>query len=182
LAENLRTSRYANGTPIVEFEAAANWDTIYQLTGYVTPAWCYYGQNAANESVYGKLYNGWTANVYDNVCPVGWHVPNDADWLLLADSLGGVSSAGGKMKSTSGWSSPNTGASNSSGFSAVPGGSRDENGNFINIGINGYWLSTTTTLGNTNHNGISLSKDNEILLIGDLGNGSRGYSIRCVKD
>jgi uncharacterized protein (TIGR02145 family) len=80
-----------------------------------------------------------------NVCPSGWHVPTDAQWTLLTDYLGGTYVAGGKMKeaSATSWNSPNTDATNTSLFSALPGGYRDYFGNYYNIGFNGFWWSST---------------------------------------
>ena len=109
-----------------------------------------------NYSTYGVLYN-WTAAMngaasssadpsgVQGICPTGWHLPSDAEWTTLTTYLGGLSVAGGKMKEAgiSHWTSPNTGATNESGFTALPGGYRGDDGRFANIGILGYWWSST---------------------------------------
>lgn len=103
----------------------------YDTTG----SWCY-GNNATNCNTYGRLYNWNTALT---VAPAGWHLPSDEEWTILTSFLGGD---GGAMKSVTGWNSPNTGATNNSGFSGLPGGVNDE-GFFDFIGTNGYWWSST---------------------------------------
>jgi len=88
-----------------------------------------YNNDQNNITIYGYLYDWETAC---NVCPSGWHLPSDAEWTKLTNYLGGEEIAGGKLKATTGWNSPNSGADNSSGFSGLPGGSRDTFG-FFNL-------------------------------------------------
>ncbi len=102
-------------------------------------SWCY-DDNSANCDKYGRLYDWQTAK---SACPIGWHLPTDGEWTVLTNFLGGRKYAGGKMKSTTGWSAPNTGATNQSGFTALPGGDRNYFGGFTDIGLNGYWWSAT---------------------------------------
>jgi uncharacterized protein (TIGR02145 family) len=124
-------------------------------TNYVSinaPYYYVYGNNSSNValaksvlqfSLYGVLYN-WSAAI--NACPVGWHLPSDEEWTVLSDYLGGPNSAGGKLKAngTNYWISPNTGATNETGFTALPGGFLSHNGyDFNYIGIRGYWWSST---------------------------------------
>lgn len=97
-------------------------------------------KSQANYTTYGVLYNWWAALT---ACPSGWHLPSDAEWTTLTNFLGDSSVAGGKMKSTSGWQAPNAGATNSSGFSGLPGGRRDYSGDFNYVGNYGYWWSST---------------------------------------
>ncbi len=101
-----------------------------------------YGNNAANGNTYGRLYS-WSAAM--TAAPAGWHLPTDEDWTALTTFLGGVKVAGGVMKSTSSWTSPNTGATNSSGFSALPGGYGGPFDFFAEIGTSGYWWSSSDT-------------------------------------
>jgi uncharacterized protein (TIGR02145 family) len=138
-AENLKTSKFADGSVIPN---TSNNDTWANLT---SPAWCNYENNAGNDAIYGKLYNWYTVADPRNVCPTGWHVPTDADWTVLSDYLGGETVAGGKMKTTSGWQSPNTSATNESGFSGLPGSGRGYyNGGFFIVGsVEGYWWSSS---------------------------------------
>lgn len=120
MAENLKVTHYRNGDVIPNVTDNAEW---YNLT---TSAYCIYDNNSANVETYGCLYNWYAVADSRNIAPSGWHVPSDAEWTTLADYLGGVSAAGGKMKETGTehWASPNSGAINECGFSALPGGYR----------------------------------------------------------
>jgi Fibrobacter succinogenes major domain (Fib_succ_major). len=115
------------------------------MDNLTTGAWVHYDNDSQYENPYGKLYNWYTVDDPRNVCPTGWHVPTDAEYTLLTDYLGGGSVAGGKMKSTGTqyWLSPNSGATNESGFSGLPGGYRLYYGTFGTIGESGYWWSST---------------------------------------
>ena len=139
MAENLRTTRYRDGAIIPHVTENMEW---IQLN---SPAWCNFGNYPENDVTYGKLYN-WYAAANPNICPQGWHVPTDAEWTMLTDHLGGAHIAGGKMKDTGTqhWSAPNVGATNESGFSALPGGDRfANNGVFYNLGHGGFWWSSS---------------------------------------
>ena len=126
-----------------------NGDIIPQVTdqtawaNLTTPAWCYYDNNSANDSIYGKLYNWYAVNDPRGFAPDGYRVPTDADWDVLVNCLGGESVAGGKMKSTSLWNAPNTGATNESLFNGFPNGVRFNSGFFGFIGDYGEWWSST---------------------------------------
>lgn len=128
MSENLKTSRYRNGGSITYFNEGI-WREWYTYG-----AWNYFNNDATNNEVYGKLYN-WFSTQGDTLCPTGWHVPTDTEWTILTDYLGGESVAGGKLKSiaTSYWNSPNIGATNESGFSALAGGYRLHGYIFYNI-------------------------------------------------
>jgi uncharacterized protein (TIGR02145 family) len=141
MAENLNTSIYRNGDAIPTGLSNAEWDsTINTQQG----AWAYYNNDASYACPYGKLYNWYACVDARQLCPVGWHVPTDAEWSVLTDYLGGESVSGGKMKTTGLWSAPNTGATNSSGFSAAPGGARTQVGDCFDCpGDNGYWWSSS---------------------------------------
>jgi uncharacterized protein (TIGR02145 family) len=136
MAENLKTIKYNDGTAIPLVTDAA-WGTM------TTPAYCWYNNDAAYKDTYGAMYNWYTVNT-GKLCPSGWHVPTDAEWTILTTYLGGVSVAGGKLKETgtTHWSI-NTGADNETGFTAVPGGGRGDNGMFDLIeDISATWSST----------------------------------------
>lgn len=136
LAENLRVTKYRNGKAIPNVLGTAN-DNL------VSGAWCYFNNDSLNNVAYGKLYNWYAVKDSRGLCPVGWHVPSDDEWTVLANYLGGDSVAGGKMKEsdTTHWAAPNMYATNASGFTAIPGGfSRD--GSFYNYS-NAYWWSAT---------------------------------------
>ena len=138
MAENLHTSKYANGDPIPNVTDVTQWSNL------TTGAWSYFSEGSQYENPYGKLYNWHTVNDTRNVCPLGWHVPSDAEWTVLSDYLGGESVAGGKMKSTgTQYWLPNVGATNESGFSGLPGGYSDGFGNFGGIFGGGFWWSSS---------------------------------------
>jgi uncharacterized protein (TIGR02145 family) len=136
MATNLKTSRYRDGSNISNVTDNTAW------TQLSSGAWCNYDNSPANDATYGKLYN-WYAAANPNICPQGWHVPTDVEWTVLTNYLGGEPVAGGKMKAVSPlWEAPNTGATNESGFSGLPGGYRDyPNGPFDYLGTNGFWWS-----------------------------------------
>jgi uncharacterized protein (TIGR02145 family) len=138
MAENLRTTAYANGDPIPNVTGNAQWQNL------TTGAWSHYNNDNQYENPYGKLYNWYTVADARNVCPTGWHVPTDAEYTLLTDYLGGEIAAIGKMKSTGTqyWISQNTDATNESGFSGLPGGFRSNDG-FHFVGNYGFWWSST---------------------------------------
>jgi uncharacterized protein (TIGR02145 family) len=136
MAENLKTTRYNNGTEIPSL-ASLRGDQYKPLYGW------YNNDEVSFKPAYGAIYNGYSVST-GKLCPVGWHVPTDVDWNRLATYLGGVSVAGGKLKEsgTSHWKSPNTGATNESGFTALPAGFRF-NGAFRGTGTDGiFWSST----------------------------------------
>jgi uncharacterized protein (TIGR02145 family) len=176
MAENLRTNTYANGDPIPNVTDANQWQNL------TTGAWAHYNNDSQYENPYGKLYNWYTVADPRNVCPTGWHVPSDAEWTVLSDYLGGESVAGGKMKSTGTqyWQSPNTDATNESGFSGLPGGYRYINGTFNLIGYYGYWWSSTE------YGTFSAWLRTLDYYIGDVyGNypsKTDGLSVRCLRD
>jgi uncharacterized protein (TIGR02145 family) len=132
MAENLRTTKLDDGkiVPLVTD------DKIW--AGLNTPAYCWYTNNAPeNKNKYGALYNWYTVST-NKLCPRGWHVPTDAEWKTLITNLGGESVAGGKLKEkgTSHWQSPNAGATNETGFTALPSGERKQSGVFEDSGSN----------------------------------------------
>lgn len=174
MAQNLKTTRYKDGTEIPNVTEGSQW-----ITG--AAAWCYYENNAANDTIYGKLYN-WAAVNTGKLCPNGWHIPTDAEWTILSTFLGGDVSAGGKLKSTLGWESPNTGATNESGFSALPGGRRLSNeitSSFDSKFFTGYWWSSSINGSFSWHRNITNSSSNSNRMSGLR---QTGMSCRCIKD
>ena len=144
----------------------------------------YHGTNVAdakatsNYQTYGVLYN-WSAAL--SACPPGWHLPSDAEWTTLTDYLGGEDVAGGKMKEagTSHWVSPNVGATNESGFTALPGGERYRSDAFEDIGALGYWWSSSEFLaGNADYRRLNNS-NSKVYSNATIGN---GFSVRCIRD
>ncbi|MCF8294977.1 MAG: hypothetical protein K9I34_02840 [Bacteroidales bacterium] len=162
-----------------------------------TIPYCYVYQNTgggSNLETYGVLYN-WPAAMSGSasstavpsgvtgVCPTGWHLPSHEEWEILTDYLGGAPEAGGKLKENGldHWISPNAGATNVSGFTALPGGMLGNNGTFSELGIAGYWWSATsfdTTMAlSRNISYLSASINSSFLYEKKL-----GFSVRCVKD
>jgi uncharacterized protein (TIGR02145 family) len=142
MAENLKVSKYSDGTVIPNVTDNTEWQDN------TTGAWSNCNNSDSLGEIYGKLYNWYavskTTNGNKNVCPTGWHVPTDVEWTFLTDYLGGLTVAGGKLKEvgTSSWNSPNTDATNTSLFSALPGGGRLNYGFSGDIGDYGYWWSS----------------------------------------
>lgn len=177
MAQNLRVSRFNDGTLIKSYPDAAEWS----VANY--PFWTTYEQDTTLLCPFGALYNGYVATDAKNVCPAGWHVPTDQDWSLLVNTLGGPVNALGKLKvpGTDYWVSPNSGASNSSGFSALPGGIVLTDGNFGNFGWDAvFWTSTSTSPQQAYYRGLRQSVSNQVVRIAD--DKMYGFSIRCVKD
>ena len=176
MAENLKTVRYKDGTTIPLVTGWSAWSNL------ATPGYCWYNNNQATYgNTYGVLYNWYTVNT-GKLCPTGWHVPSDSEWTTLTTSLGGESLAGGKMKGigTTHWNSPNTGATNESGFSGLPGGNRDDDGTFLNVGYFGLWWSSTEysiTYAWDRYLGYDGTSVYRLYDGKDL-----GFSIRCVRD
>ena len=176
MSENLRTANYRNGDPIPTGLNDANWSST------TSGAYAIYNNDNANDAIYGKLYNWYAVADPRHVCPSGWHVPTDAEWVWLTNYLGGEAVAGGKMKSTGTqyWISPNTAATNESGFSGLPGGYRSSSGGFDSVGYYGYWWSSSE--GDTNYAwNRSLDYYNGSASQGINGK-HFGFSVRCLRD
>jgi uncharacterized protein (TIGR02145 family) len=139
---NLNVSKFRNGDSLREAKTRKAWE---KAGDEGQPAWCYYENNPAHEDRYGKLYNWYAVNDPRGIAPNDWHVPSDAEWQILIDYLGGESIAGGKMKASgiTHWKAPNIGATNNSGFSALPGGLRYIDGEFNDLGDDAYFWSST---------------------------------------
>jgi uncharacterized protein (TIGR02145 family) len=173
IKENLRTSTYNDGIAIATGLDNTAW--IYSTVGAYTA----YPSNEVDENFYGKIYN-WYAIETGKLCPIGWHVPTDDEWTKLVNYLGGSEVAGGKMKATSEWQAPNSGATNSSGFSGLPGGFRFDLRTFPNIGYYGNWWSATANgeyaswARNLGYSDTSIGRSS-------FGN-VNGFSCRCVRD
>lgn len=175
MKKNLDVTAYRNGDPIPQ---VSNPSEFANLT---TGAWCYYDSEAANGKTYGKLYNWYAVNDPRGLAPAGWHIPNDDEWNILITFLGGEAVAGGKIKSTTSWEAPNTNATNSSGFTALPGGYYDSiTGLFFANGSYGAWWSTTEyDADNASYYAVqNISADITVW----YDNKHSAYSVRCIKD
>jgi uncharacterized protein (TIGR02145 family) len=177
MAKNLDVSTYADGTTIPQVSSPAAW------AGLTTGAWCYYNNDPLNGPIYGKLYNWYAVNDPRGLAPTGWHVASDAEWTTLSNCMGGDAIAGGPLKEigTVNWLTPNTGATNSSGFKGLPGGYRDNTtANFLLIKSAGvFWTSTSGNV--TDAKATQLNYNDTSLLIGAVSK-NYGFSVRCVKD
>ena len=185
---NLDVTTYRDGTPIPEVTDPTQWGNL------TTGAWCYYNNDSANGAIYGKLYNWYAvvgihtvASLNDpslrkQFAPTGWHMPTEAEWITLTSFLGGESEAGGKMKSTgtSLWQSPNIGATNSSGFTGLPGGIRGLTGVYFAMGSDGlFWSSSEYNTPNASRITLSATYGNASITVFDR---KSGHSVRCIKD
>ena len=176
MAENLKVTKYRNGDPIPDVISSSEWSSL------TTGGYCNISNDAGLSIVYGRLYNWYAVNDDRNIAPIGWHVSTDADWTTLTNFLGGENVAGGKMRETGTlhWCSPNEGATNESGFTALPGGVRSYEYGFLQTCYWGCWWSATICSDSTAYNrlienyGTSISRvDNHM---------KHGMSIRCVRD
>lgn len=183
MQQNLNVSRYSDGTVIPQVIDPAAW------AGLTTGAWCYYSNNDAAGVTFGKLYNWYAAaGIHDNdpntpnksLAPTGWHLPTDAEWTTFTTFLGGEAVAGGKMKTPLNWQIPNTGATNSSGFTATPGGYRDNNGTFSSNGSLANWWSSSE------FDAVSAWSRNVFYFGPNASRVSarkaRGFSVRCIRN
>jgi uncharacterized protein (TIGR02145 family) len=176
MAENLKTTKFNDGTSIPLVTSSTTWGTL------LTPAYCWYNNDETTYKVtYGALYNWYTANT-GKLCPTGWHIPSDAEWTTLTDYFGGLSIAGGKMKEagTSHWISPNTGGTNESGFTGLPAGYRDKTSGFLNFGTYALWWASTG-INSTDSWGRGLYNLDATVYRYNYYN-NHGFSVRCIKD
>ncbi len=178
LVENLKTTRYRNGD-LIGTTTPATLDIRSEDTP--TYQWAWNG-NESNVITYGRLYTWYAIDDSRSICPDHWHVPTQAEWTTLTDYLGGHSISGGKLKEagTTHWLSPNTGATNETGFTALPGGYRLSSGGFGGLGSDGAWRSST--LDNTNED-WTIGMGNSYSDAYGASNSKRsGYSVRCIGD
>jgi uncharacterized protein (TIGR02145 family) len=179
MAENLKTTKYNDGVLIPN--VTGFW------SDYTSGAYCWYNDDEnTNKNTYGALYN-WLAVNTGKLCPAGWHVPSKEDWMLLAYYLGGPDLAGGKLKEsgTAHWESPNTGATNITGFTALPGGMREDASGFGiyfgSMGTTGLWWSSDPPVEGT-HQSILLDSNSGEFSLFDWIYSQSGLSVRCLMD
>lgn len=184
--DNLNATSLNDGTPIANITDNTAWSTT------TTPAYCYYQNNTSYQTLYGNLYNFATIQT-NKLCPTGWHVPSDCEWMYMEGSLGlsiadqqiGTgfrgTTEGDALKSLDGWNVPHTAHNNSTGFTALPGGYRFNSGTFNGRTLYGYWATSTPdgTTGNVWNRKLNVGNSN----ISRAANSSfQGYSVRCIKD
>ncbi|MBW6492799.1 MAG: fibrobacter succinogenes major paralogous domain-containing protein [Lentimicrobium sp.] len=176
MAENLKTTKYRNGDQIPNVTDGTAWGNLS------TGAYGNYNNDLNNSTTFGRLYNWYAINDSRNICPVGWHIPTNAEWQILEAFLGGVSAAGGKLKEAgiTHWSSPNTGANNESGFTGLPGGIRGVFGSYSNKGDYGYFWTATENSSWYAWNRYLYTFGNEVTISSE--DKRSGLSVRCIKD
>lgn len=176
MVENLKTTKYRDGTPIRKVTDNSTWFGINYYGAY-----CDYNHDQDKGQTYGHLYNWYAATDSRNIAPEGFHVPSDADFLILANFLGGVDVAGGKIKEAgyTNWLRPNTGATNETGFNAIPGGACSSDGFTLMGEKSGWWTTSEAAEGEAfirytayYNSGLNTKNLNKL----------NGNSIRCVKD
>lgn len=176
MVENLNISSFRNGDPILEAKTVEEWSKAGEEG---VPAFCYYENRMENGNKYGKLYNWYAVTDPRGLAPEGWHVSSDDEWRQTTDFLGGEDAAGTKMKSNSGWPGNGNGT-NESGFTGLPGGCRDLNGKFSNMGEIGFWWTSTQYDTNLawyrciDHTPWYVYRTNYYK--------KNGLSVRCIKD
>jgi uncharacterized protein (TIGR02145 family) len=176
MAENLKTTKYNDGTTIPLVTEKLTWKAL------ITPAYCWFNNDSSNKTVYGALYNWYTVNT-NKLCPTGWHVPTAKEWTILTTYLGGKNASGGKLKETglTHWKSSNKGVTNETGFTALPSGERNQYGVFGNKGYTCYmWSSTEYSITSAYFRYVSYSWSTNV---GRLSTSKRGgFSVRCLRD
>lgn len=196
---NLDVTKFQNGQDIPEAQSDSEWKKA-AIDG--TPAWCYYNQNPENGTKYGKLYNWYAVIDSRGLAPSGWHIPTDAEWEILAKTLGdgigmnvsgiGVLGTATKMKTTSGWLTYDMGkdgnGDNTSGFTALPAGFRYCNIiaspnviGFANMGDFTFWWTNTEKPSTPSAWHYSV-KSSHTAIIRNIGYRANGYSVRCIKN
>lgn len=177
MAENLKTTKYNDGTSIPLITINEEWSKL------TTPGYCWYNnEEATYKNTYGALYNWYAVNT-GKLCPTGWHVPTMyEEWETLIIYLGGHRIAGGKLKEAGldHWTRLNTGSTNETGFTALPGGIRNHDGTYLEIGVGGYWWSSTEA-------DLTHAWGRDLLCAGpstgEVFEYKRSsYSVRCIKD
>ena len=171
--KNLAVSNFRNGDTIFHAKTKQQW--LNAGKNHI-PAWCYYNNDSSLNETYGKLYNWYAVSDERGLAPFGWRIPKEIDFKNIQNLLG--DEAGHKIKSDSLWYM-NCNGSNSTGFSAIPSGFRDELGDFKNITLQAYWWSSSTSTKKVSTY-IMLSYYSSSLLMADTYR-SFGFSVRCVK-
>jgi len=190
---NLKVSKYRNGDNIPTGLTKSEWENT------TSGGYAIYEDEQKNDSLYGKLYNYYAVTDSRGLCPTGWHVPSDGEWKVLTryldpsadtnlDILTAHTIAVGALKSKStqptpgGWASPNVGATNSSGFTALPGGLRNFDGDFFNVSSYGYWCSSSWSRSGTWYRWLTDYDTSAVINNTNYSRGSFGFSVRCLKD
>jgi uncharacterized protein (TIGR02145 family) len=181
MAQNLRTTHYRNGDPISEVKEFTSWMNT------TDGAYCNYLNTKSEDTIVtqGRLYNWYAFSDSRNLAPIGWHLPTDAEWITLATYLGGYPVAGGKMKEsgTKHWKSENVGATNESGFTALPCGLRDGYENYYGINATSMWWSISIAdTSMDGYCGLLYNSSNVWIPSSGISDMNTGLAVRCIKD
>jgi uncharacterized protein (TIGR02145 family) len=178
MTRNLRTFRYLNRVRIGTTTSAT-----LDITDEATPKYQWpYGGDESNVDTYGRLYTWYAITDPRKLCPDGFHVPTDEEWTILISLAGGEEKGGGKLKETGTtlWITPNTGATNESGFKALPGGYRSCYGRFRDIGFSGFWWSSTESSDSSAYGWGMFSANSQVRRF--IFSKQDGLALRCIKD
>lgn len=174
MAENLKTTKYRDGSDIPNVTNATGWNNL------ISPGYCWYGYDANFINTYGALYNWYAINT-DRICPNGWHIPDYTEWETLFSILMDPNTDAGKLKETGTihWDPPNSEGTNESGFTALPGGECDPDGTFYELGITGFWW--TGTAYDLDY-AYAPYIDYDEVIFPPIFHKKFGFSVRCIKD
>ena len=175
LKNNLNVATYNNGDPIPYYSNSTGWGSL------TTPASCSYNFDASNDAVYGKLYNYYAVIDARGICPLGWHTPTDLEFRTLNTAIGGN---GGALKEVGlvHWNTPNSGATNTTNFSALGAGYMGTSSPANQGIVTYYWTATASPYDATRAYTWSLSKDNTIFTQSYENTKVGGFSVRCIKN
>lgn len=177
MVSNLKVTHYRNGDPITYVNDGTTWSNSS------AGSYCYYNNDTENIGVYGNLYNWYAVDDTRNICPVGFHIPSDNEWVTLENYLGGAAVAGIKLKESGTehwWSNSGTNGTNESNYTALPGGCRYSTGTFSLINTDGYWWSSDSY--NTSDSWMMALSYNVASTYHGYEHKTYGFSVRCIKD
>ncbi len=177
--KNLDNAYFQNGDIIPEARTDKEWANANKNE---KPAWCYYINDAANGKQFGRLYNFYAVMDKRSIAPKGWHIATDMEWQALIEVLGNEDSAGHTLKEKFGWKNNGNG-NNNSGFGGLPGGARNSDGEFVDMGSFGYWWSRWVNRVKLAYSPSCWFLTYNASWVGrDTHQPGTGFSVRCVKD
>lgn len=184
MSENLKAKTFRDGSSIFFAANKKDWESAGLNA---QPACCFYDDNPENGNIYGMLYNWWAVHDVRGLAPQGWRIPDETDWMKLAESAGGIELCGASLKGSQNWNAPPVGNGDSTGtaipsigFNAIPSGSRGINGFFGGMGTSAYWWKYMPDAPVVNW-GFTVVYNSTAL--GSIGSFKRfGFAVRCIKE